>query len=197
MALDDDALRQRNTLFQAISWLGSEGEAPATGGAPASDTAAHLRTLYSTTRTTTTARGGKETVTRVNTAEAAKALKVSQRTVQRWLKGEHSPKPDTMTTLKTKARQAVTTKRGRERTVRRARENQQVPPGGVKVGVTAQQGPVTTPATARSSRSSPPKSTRSSKRLGRREATPKLASTFRRCSAKSTSTIGRSATSPR
>lgn len=143
MATDDDALKQRNTLFQAISWLGSESEpsTPGTGGAEASDVAKHLRTLYSTTRTVTTPGGVKKSVTKISTAEAAKALGVSQRTVQRWLKGVHNPKQTVMNTLQKKARQAVTTKRGRQQMVRRARANQRIPMGGVKVSVTGTQGP--------------------------------------------------------
>ena len=143
MATDDDALKQRNTLFQAISWLGSESEpsTPGTGGAEASDVAKHLRTLYSTTRTITTPGGVKKSVTKISTAEAAKALGVSQRTVQRWLKGVHNPKQTVMNNLKKKARQAVTTKRGRQQMVRRARANQRIPMGGVKVSVTGTQGP--------------------------------------------------------
>lgn len=143
MATDDDALKQRNTLFQAISWLGSESEpsTPGTGGAEASDVAKHLRTLYSKTRTITTPGGVKKSVTKISTAEAAKALGVSQRTVQRWLKGVHNPKQTVMNNLKKKARQAVTTKRGRQQMVRRARANQRIPMGGVKVSVTGTQGP--------------------------------------------------------
>ena len=143
MATDDDALKQRNTLFQAISWLGSESEpsTPGTGGAQTSDVAKHLRTLYATTRTVTTPGGVKKAVTKISTADAAKALGVSQRTVQRWLKGVHNPKQVVMDTLKKKARQAVTTKRGRQQMVRRARANQQIPVGGVKVAVTGTQGP--------------------------------------------------------
>ncbi|MFH8253013.1 helix-turn-helix domain-containing protein [Microbacterium sp. B2969] len=143
MATDDDALKQRNTLFQAISWLGSESEpsTPGTEGAEASDVAKHLRTLYSTTRTITTPGGVKKAVTKISTADAAKALGVSQRTVQRWLKGVHTPKQTVMNNLKKKARQAVTTKRGRQQMVRRARANQRIPMGGVKVSVTGTQGP--------------------------------------------------------
>lgn len=143
MTTENDALKQRNTLFQAISWLGSddEGSMPATGGAQASDVAKHLRTLYSTTRTVTTPGGVKKSVTKISTADAAKALGVSQRTVQRWLKGVHNPKQTVMENLKKKARQAVTTKRGRQQMVRRARSNQKIPVGGVKVAVTGTQGP--------------------------------------------------------
>ena len=143
MATDDDALKQRNTLFQAISWLGSESEpsTPGTGGAEASDVAKHLRTLYSTTRTVTTSGGIKKTVTKISKIDAAKSLGVTVRTVERWLKGDHSPRKATMDTLKTKARQAVTTKRGRQQMVRRARANQKISGSWVKVAVSGQQGP--------------------------------------------------------
>ncbi|WP_270367018.1 helix-turn-helix domain-containing protein [Microbacterium algeriense] len=141
---DDDALKQRNTLFQAISWLGSESDpsTPGTGGAEASDVAKHLRTLYSTTRTITTPGGVKKTVTSISKADAAKALGVSVRTVQRWLKGDHNPKKTTMDAIRKKARQAITTKRGRQQMVRRARANQSIPGSWVKVAVSGRQGPL-------------------------------------------------------
>lgn len=146
MATDDErtkTLKQRNALFQAISWLGSDPEpsTPGTGGAEASEVAKHLRTLYSTTRMVTTPGGVKKSVTKISKADAAKALGVSVRTVERWLKGDHNPKKSTMETLKKKARQAVTTKRGRQQMVRRARSSQRIPVGGVKVSITGFQGP--------------------------------------------------------
>ncbi len=137
----DDLLRQRNTLFQAISWLGSDTSA-STGGGQESHTARLLRTLYSTTRTVSTPGGvKKQVVTAISTSDAAKALGVSQRTVQRWIKGDHNPSKAIMQKLTTKARQAVTTKKGRAQVARRAKANQRIPSTGVKVQISAFQGP--------------------------------------------------------
>lgn len=61
----------------------------------------------------TNARGGP------NTRAAASELGVSQRTVQRWIAGENrkqrnAPRADHLSTLRTKARQSTTTKKGRK-----------------------------------------------------------------------------------
>jgi hypothetical protein len=61
----------------------------------------------------TTKRGGP------NTRAAAEQLGVSQRSVQRWLAGENrqqrnKPRADHLSTLRTKARQSATTKKGRK-----------------------------------------------------------------------------------
>ena len=54
-----------------------------------------------------------------NTAAAAKALGVTQRTVQRWLadssRQHQRPRQETMKKIATRSRQAATTKRGRQR----------------------------------------------------------------------------------
>lgn len=60
---------------------------------------------------------GHRDATRPDTASAAKALKVKQRTVQRWLKGTH-PNPENLAHLVRRARQAATTKRGRAEAVK-------------------------------------------------------------------------------
>lgn len=61
---------------------------------------------------------------RPDTAAAAKALKVTQRTVQRWLAtSDHQhqrPRAATLSTLVTRARQAATTKAGRARTAQQS-----------------------------------------------------------------------------
>ncbi|MDN5779667.1 MAG: hypothetical protein L0H96_22515 [Humibacillus sp.] len=75
---------------------------------------------------------------RPDTAAAAKGLGVSTRSVQRWLKGGgisagHADK------LRTVSRQAMTTKRGRERAARLAGAPK-LPPGRNAVTVTGEQG---------------------------------------------------------
>lgn len=139
----DDLFRERNTVFRAINWPGSTPAAPKsqTGSEPASEISRMLRTLYSSARNVTSADGVKRLTTVISTKDAAKSLGVSQRTVQRWLKGQHKPSQATMKKLTKKARQAVTTKRGRAQMVRRARTNQRIPAGGVKVALSAHQGP--------------------------------------------------------
>lgn len=68
----------------------------------------------------TTKRGGP------NTRAAAEQLGVSQRSVQRWIAGEnrkqrHAPRSDHLSTLRTKARQSATTKKGRKTSLDGAR----------------------------------------------------------------------------
>lgn len=68
----------------------------------------------------TNKRGGPDT------RAAAESLGVSQRSVQRWLAGEnrkerHKPRGDHLSTLRTKARQAATTKKGRKDSLARSR----------------------------------------------------------------------------
>ncbi|MGO2045791.1 MAG: hypothetical protein ACTH2X_00970 [Brachybacterium tyrofermentans] len=68
----------------------------------------------------TTKRGGP------NTRAAAESLGVSQRSVQRWIAGENrkqrnAPRSDHLSTLRTKARQAATTKKGRKSSLGDAR----------------------------------------------------------------------------
>ncbi|UQN31787.1 hypothetical protein [Brachybacterium kimchii] len=68
----------------------------------------------------TTSRGGP------NTRAAAQELGVSQRSVQRWIAGEDrkqrsKPRADHLSTLRTSARQAATTKKGRKASLDKAR----------------------------------------------------------------------------
>lgn len=126
MAQPDDS-RQRTALFRALT---GNTNANVGGG----DVAGMLRTVYGTTR-----RGEF----RVDTREAAKRLGVSQRTVQRWLKSTHNPSTEHLKTLQTKSRQAVTTKRGRARAIRRATTgiNAEARQKGANVTVAGNQGP--------------------------------------------------------
>lgn len=74
--------------------------------APSADGSADMRSMI-TSVYGKNARGGP------NTAKAAKSLGVSQRTVQRWLKGTNKPKPATFKKITRRNRQRMTTKRGR------------------------------------------------------------------------------------
>jgi hypothetical protein len=79
-----------------------------------------------------------------DTAAAAKSLGVSQRTVQRWLadptRQHQRPRTETLGRLATKARQAATTKRGRQKAIKDTLLSKGLPTG-MRVSVTGQQGP--------------------------------------------------------
>ncbi len=128
MAEREDATTRRTAIFRALT-----GNTHADVGS-GKDTAGMLRTVYGTTRR------GEFTV---DTREAAKRLGVSQRTVQRWLKGTHAPSTDHLKQLQTRSRQAVTTKRGRARAIRRATTgiNAQAREKGANIRVAGNQGP--------------------------------------------------------
>lgn len=91
------------------------------------NTPAMLRTLYSRP-------DGK-----VDTRQAAKALNVSQRTVQRWIKGEQKPKTDNLTRINRAARQAATTKAGRKKAIR-SQLNGRLAQRGAKITIRGHQG---------------------------------------------------------
>lgn len=81
---------------------------------------------------------------KLDTAEAARVLGVSRRRVQDWLKSEREGRPvriksETMTKLRTRSRQAATTKRGRSRAIRGLRSRPRNKP--VKVQAYGDQGP--------------------------------------------------------
>lgn len=122
-----EKLNQRQVIFEALT--GTKNSAA--GGQPGS-VRGMLEGLYGTTR------NGKPTV---DTREAARRLNVSQRTVQRWLKNDHTPSTDHLKTIQKRSRQAVTTKRGRARALRRAASTQPSPTEGAKVNVRGTQGP--------------------------------------------------------
>lgn len=118
---------QRNAMFSAMT--GTKGANVAGGG----DVRAMLNAVYGATRR------GKDVI---DTREAARRLGVSQRTVQRWLAGKNKPSSDHLKSLQTKSRQASTTKRGRERAVKRAVANKKIKADGVRVRVAGTQGPL-------------------------------------------------------
>lgn len=137
-AAAERAAKQRNTVFEAFT----RQEATPTGaGEGAPGVVRMLRSLYSTTRSVKAEGGAERMITSISTKEAARRLGVSQRTVQRWIKGQHNPSATVMKKLTTKARQAVTTKRGRTQAVRRAIANQKPTANGVRVRVSGMQGP--------------------------------------------------------
>ena len=137
-AAAERAAKQRNAVFEAFT----RQEATPTGaGEGAPGVVRMLRSLYSTTRSVKAEGGAERMITSISTKEAARRLGVSQRTVQRWIKGQHNPSATVMKKLTTKARQAVTTKRGRTQAVRRAIANQKPTANGVRVRVSGMQGP--------------------------------------------------------
>ncbi len=137
-AAAERAAKQRNAVFEAFT----RQEATLTGGGEgAPGVVRMLRSLYSTTRSVKAEGGAERMITSISTKEAARRLGVSQRTVQRWIKGQHNPSATVMKKLSTKARQAVTTKRGRAQAVRRAIANQKPTANGVRVRVSGMQGP--------------------------------------------------------
>lgn len=137
-AAAERAAKQRNAVFEAFT----RQEATPTGtGEGAPGVVRMLRSLYSTTRSVKAEGGAERMITSISTKEAARRLGVSQRTVQRWIKGQHNPSATVMKKLSTKARQAVTTKRGRAQAVRRAIANQKPTANGVRVRVSGMQGP--------------------------------------------------------
>ncbi len=77
----------------------------------------------------------------VDTRKAAKSLGVSQRTVQRWIKGTNKPASTHLEKLKTRSRQAATTKRGRERAVKSSSRAQSFAAKGAMVRIEGTQGP--------------------------------------------------------
>ncbi len=125
--LSREELQQRQALFTALT-----GNAGAQVSGTSSDVRGMLSTVYGTVRNGQPA---------VDTREAAKRLGVSQRTVQRWIKGENAPAPERLKTIQKKSRQAATTKRGRARAVKRATTSSKFVTEGVRVRVAGDQGP--------------------------------------------------------
>lgn len=125
--ISSETLAQRRALFEAIT-----GKSGADVSGQSGNVAGMLQTVYGTTR------NGQQVV---DTREAAKRLGVSQRTVQRWMSGQNKPAGDHLKALQKRSRQAVTTKRGRERAVKRSAAAQAVKGDGVRVEVSGMQGP--------------------------------------------------------
>lgn len=122
-----EKLNQRQVMFEAITGTKNSAAAGQSGSVRGM-----LQGLYGTTRNGQPA---------VDTREAARRLKVSQRTVQRWLKNDNTPTTDHLKSIEKKSRQAVTTKRGRARAIRRAAATQPSTKEGIKVTVHGSQGP--------------------------------------------------------
>lgn len=104
--LDDnasDAITQRNAVFRFFT-----GQDYST---VSSSPASMLRYLYA----------GKSDRHPIDTKTAAARLGVSQRTVQRWIKGDSNPRPELLKKLTDRTRQTVTTKRGRTQMAKRAK----------------------------------------------------------------------------
>lgn len=64
---------------------------------------------------------GKTSRHPIDTKTAAARLGVSQRTVQRWIKGDSKPRPEISKKLTDKTRRTVTTKRGRAQLAKKAK----------------------------------------------------------------------------
>lgn len=101
-------------------------------GASAGDVRAEMITAFGSS---------KRDPDRPDTAAVAKALGVSQRSVQRWLKGG-GMKTDHASQLQRTARQAMTTKRGRARAMQAARKagTAQKPAGRTAITLAGHQG---------------------------------------------------------
>ncbi|WP_426990755.1 helix-turn-helix domain-containing protein [Pseudarthrobacter sp. Y6] len=76
---------------------------------------------------------------KIDTRRAAERLGVSQRTVQRWAKGEQKPKADNLATLNKRARQAATTKAGRAAAVKSQAQGK-LARQGAKITIRGHQG---------------------------------------------------------
>jgi transcriptional regulator with XRE-family HTH domain len=98
-----DAVAQRNAVFEFFT-----GQDYTT---VSSTPASMLRFLYE----------GKTDRHPVDTKTAAARLGVTQRTVQRWVKGDSKPRPELLKKLTDRTRQSVTTKRGRAALVKKAK----------------------------------------------------------------------------
>ncbi len=116
---------QRLELFEALT--GNKGVNLGGG-----DVTGMLRTVYGVMR-------GDDI--KIDTREAARRLGVSQRTIQRWIKGTNAPSADHAKKLRTRSRQAATTKRGRARALRRTLGDRQFETKGAQVRVQGHQGP--------------------------------------------------------
>lgn len=122
---------RRSSFFQALTGRANADVTGSAGG----DVRGMLIAAFGTS---------KRDATKPDTAAAAKSLGVSQRTVQRWLadptRQHQRPRTETLKKLTTRARQAATTKRGREKAIRDTLLAKGLPTG-MRVSVTGQQGP--------------------------------------------------------
>ncbi|MEA5457318.1 XRE family transcriptional regulator [Sinomonas sp. JGH33] len=97
---------RRTTFFAAIT-----GHEHAEVSGKSTNVGEMLRTAYSRPDGT------------VDTRAASKALKVSQRTVQRWVKGTQAPKGENLSKLQKGSRKAATTKAGRAQAVQKQKKS--------------------------------------------------------------------------
>lgn len=122
--------RSRDEFFRALS---GRGEADPTGARGTGLTGQLLAAFGASPRDPS----------RPNTSAAAKALGVTQRTVQRWIatgdRQRQRPREQTMKKITTRARQAVTTKRGRQRSI--ATRAASLSKTGMRLSLTGMQGP--------------------------------------------------------
>lgn len=120
----------RGTFFEALTGRAGADVTGSSGG----DLRSMLMAAYGTS-----ARDPRSP----NTAAAARGLGVSQRTVQRWIaspdKQHQKPRTATLKKLSTRARQAATTKRGRERSIAPRRDR--LTKRGFRLSITGVQGP--------------------------------------------------------
>jgi hypothetical protein len=115
----------RSRLFASLT--GNQGDV---SGEVGGDVRGQLLAAYGTG-----ARGG------LNTRAAAKDLGVSQRSVQRWVRGENRPSGTHQQALAKRSRQAATTRAGRRRSLSHARQRRETRYGG-RVSVSGDQGPI-------------------------------------------------------
>ena len=122
---------RRSSFFRALTGRANADVTGSTGG----DVRGMLIAAYGASRRDSS---------KPDTAAAAKSLGVSQRTVQRWLadptRQHQRPRTETLNKLTTRARQAATTKRGREKAIRDTLLAKGLPTG-MRVSVTGIQGP--------------------------------------------------------
>lgn len=116
----------RGALFAALT--GRTGAD--VSGARDADLGAQLRAAFGVSR---------RDPTRPDTAAAAVGLGLSIRQIQRYLRGDSRPSPDTRNRLTTIARQAATTQRGRRAAVAGIRDAHTQ--RGMRITIRGQQGP--------------------------------------------------------
>lgn len=133
------SLEQRDPGRRAALFQGLSGRSGAdVSGEVAPGTAPNLRGMLLAAFGPGT-RGGE-----IDTRTAAKKLGVSQRTVERWVRGDiRQPKPETLGKLVKASRQAATTKAGRARAIKAVRDSKagkKLQKYGGKITVSGRQG---------------------------------------------------------
>lgn len=136
MALDKDPTfdpQLRATLFTGLT-----GRTDTNPGVDPDDILGMLRTV-----------GGRSTRTHsgIDLTRAARALGVSRRTLERWVRTEQTgigqrPSPGHRRTLQTRARQTATTRAGRRAALAPARASAAAVSRGAKLTISGMQGPI-------------------------------------------------------